>query len=59
MLEELREDVRPEHRSAVEQELDRLDATVGRTFADSADRDRARMADSQGIGGEAPLTTTA
>jgi uncharacterized membrane protein len=53
MLEELRDEVRPEHRPAVEDELARLDATVARTFADSADLDRANTADPQGIGGRA------
>ena len=43
MLEELREEVRPEHRPAVEEELARLQKTVACTFADSADP--------QGIGG--------
>jgi len=51
MLEELRDEVRPEHRLAVEEELARLQATVARTFADSADLDRANTADPQGIGG--------
>ena len=51
MLEELRDEVRPEHRPAVEEELARLDATVARTFADSADLDRANTADPQGTGG--------
>jgi uncharacterized membrane protein len=51
MLEELRDEVRPEHRPAVEEELARLDATVARTFADSVDLDRANTADPQGIGG--------
>jgi uncharacterized membrane protein len=54
MLEELREDVRPEHRSAVEEELTRLDATVAATFGSSPDLDRARVADTQGIGAETP-----
>ena len=53
MLEELRSDVRPEHRSAVEEELARLDATVTSTFGNSPDLDRARIADTQGIGAEA------
>jgi uncharacterized membrane protein len=52
MLEELRADVRPEHRSAVEEELARVDATVASTFGGSPDLDRARIADRQGIGGE-------
>lgn len=56
MLEELRRDVRPEHRSAVEEELARLDTTVAATFGNSADLDRARIADRQGIGGDAPLS---
>ena len=51
MLEELRDEVRPEHRLAVEEELARLQATVARTFADSVDLDRANTADPQGIGG--------
>ena len=51
MLEELRDEVRPEHRPAVEEELARLDLTVPRTFADSIDLDRANTADRQGIGG--------
>jgi uncharacterized membrane protein len=54
MLEELRADVRPEHRSAVEEELQRLDATVDSTFSSSPDLDQARIPDSQGIGGETP-----
>jgi uncharacterized membrane protein len=52
MLEELRQDVRPEHREAVDDELARLDATVRATFHGSADLDRARVADREGIGGE-------
>jgi len=51
LLEELRDEVRPEHRPAVEEELARLEATVTRTFADSVDLDRANTADPQGIGG--------
>ena len=51
MLEELRAQVRPEHRPAVEEELARLDATVARRFGDSVDLDRASTADAQGIGG--------
>jgi len=54
MLEELRRDVRPEHRSAVEEELARLDATVASTFGSSPDLDRAGVPDTQGIGGETP-----
>jgi uncharacterized membrane protein len=55
MLEELRRDVRPEHRGAVEEELSRLDAAVAATFGSSPDLDRAGIADTQGIGGETPL----
>jgi uncharacterized membrane protein len=51
MLEELRDEVRPEHRPAVEEELARLDVTVKRAFANSVDLDRANTADPQGIGG--------
>jgi uncharacterized membrane protein len=51
MLEELRGEVRAEHRPAVEEELARLRTTVARTFADSVDLDRANTADPQGIGG--------
>jgi uncharacterized membrane protein len=51
MLEELHDEVPPEHRAAVREELARLDATVTRTFADSVDLDRANTADPQGIGG--------
>ena len=51
MLEELRDEVRAEHRPAVEEELARLHKTVACTFADSVDLDRANTADPQGIGG--------
>jgi uncharacterized membrane protein len=51
MLEELHDQVRPEHRPAVEEELARLDAIVAQRFGDSVDLDRARTADAQGIGG--------
>jgi uncharacterized membrane protein len=51
MLEELRDEVRPEQRAAVQEELARLDVTVTRTFAGSVDLDRANTADPQGIGG--------
>jgi uncharacterized membrane protein len=52
-LEDLRRDVLPPHRSAVEEELRRLDVTVDLHFTDSPDRDRARWGDAQGIGGPA------
>jgi uncharacterized membrane protein len=51
MLVELHEEVLPEHRAAVEEELVRLDATVARSFGESIDIDRASVADAQGIGG--------
>ena len=51
MLEELRDEVRPEHRTVVQEELARLELTVARAFADSVDVDRASTADRQGIGG--------
>jgi uncharacterized membrane protein len=51
MLEALRDDVRPEHRAAVEDELARLDSTIAAQWRDSVDRDRAGIADAQGIGG--------
>jgi uncharacterized membrane protein len=51
MLEELREEVRPENRAAVEAELARLDASVALTFGESVDLDRASVADREGIGG--------
>jgi uncharacterized membrane protein len=51
MLEQLHEEVRPENRAAVEEELSRLDVTVARNFGDSVDLDRAGTPDPQGIGG--------
>jgi uncharacterized membrane protein len=51
MLEELYEEVRPEFRPAITDELARLDATVERSFGGSVDFDRASVADTQGIGG--------
>jgi uncharacterized membrane protein len=51
MLEELHDEVRAEHRPAVEEELARLQTTVTRAFAGSVDLDRANTADPQGIGG--------
>jgi uncharacterized membrane protein len=51
MLDELHEEVRLEHRAAVEDELARLDATIARTYGDSVDLDRASTPDPQGIGG--------
>ena len=51
LLEELRDEVRPEYRAAVSDELGRLDATIRRSWGDSVDFDRASTADTQGIGG--------
>jgi uncharacterized membrane protein len=51
MLEELEEQVLAQNRPAVADELARLDATVIRSFGDSVDLERARVPDSQGIGG--------
>lgn len=55
LLEELREEVRPEHRAAVDDELARLGASVAGGFAGSPDLDRANTADGQGIGGPGEL----
>jgi uncharacterized membrane protein len=57
MLEELHEAVLPEYKAAVEAELARLEATVAQRFAESADLDRASVADCQGIGGPAAAGT--
>ena len=51
MLEELHGTVRPEHRPAIEDELARLEAEVSRRLGSSADLDRARETDRQGLGG--------
>ena len=51
MLEELREDVRTEHRAAVEKEFARVASTVAARWDDSVDLDGAMIADGQGIGG--------
>jgi uncharacterized membrane protein len=55
VLDELRTTVRPEHRAAVDAELERLDLTVELHFGDTPDLDRARVADRQGIGGPGAL----
>jgi uncharacterized membrane protein len=59
LLEELHDEVREEHRAAIDEELARLDATVARNFADSVDIDRARVSDPQGIGGRSGAVTRA
>ena len=51
MLGDLREDVRVEHRAAVDEELARLDSTLAANWDHSVDRDRAAVADRQGMGG--------
>jgi uncharacterized membrane protein len=51
MLGELYEDVRPEHRAAVQEELARLDSTLAAHWSNTVDLDRAMVADGQGIGG--------
>ena len=51
LLEELHDEVRPEYRAAVKDELLRLDATVERSWQEKVDYERARTADTQGIGG--------
>ena len=50
LVEDLLQTVRTEHRSALEDELRRLDATVAESWRDSVDLDRAAVADRQGIG---------
>jgi uncharacterized membrane protein len=57
LLVELHDEVRAEHRPAIDEELARLDATVERSFAYSVDIDRARVADPQGIGGRSGTLT--
>ena len=51
MLEDLRREIPTERRAAVDDELARLDAAVRRSFSESADLDRALLADPQGMGG--------
>ena len=51
VLDKLAEEVRPENRPAVKSEIARLDATVAVAFSNSIDRDRAGIADRQGMGG--------
>ena len=53
LLDDLLETVRPEHRSAVREELRRLDATVAANWGESVDLDLASRSDGQGIGGPA------
>jgi hypothetical protein len=51
LLLELYDTVLPEHREAIEAELERLAVTVELSFGDSVDFDRAAIPDRQGIGG--------
>ena len=51
MLEELHDAVLPEHRPAVADELERLEAAVALALDSSPDLDRASEADKQGLGG--------
>jgi uncharacterized membrane protein len=53
MLFELHDTVLPEHREALEAELERQAVTVEQSFGDSVDLDRAATPDRQGIGGPA------
>jgi uncharacterized membrane protein len=57
MLEELGQSVLPERRSAVLDELVRLDAAVASKWSGSVDLDLAAIADRQGVGGPSPGTT--
>jgi uncharacterized membrane protein len=59
MLEELHGAVLPEHRPAVVDELDRLEAAVTHALGSSPDLDRAREADRQGLGGAPALERSA
>jgi uncharacterized membrane protein len=51
LLLHLQQQVLPEHRAAVDGELDRLDATVAERFGEAVDLDRAVEPDRQGLGG--------
>jgi len=59
MLEELHGAVLPEHRPAVEDELERLEAAVAHALGGSPDLDRAGEADRQGLGGAPGLERSA
>jgi uncharacterized membrane protein len=59
MLMALLAAVLPPYRAAVAAELARLDETVAAAHPDEGDRQLARVADRQGIGGPAPFTTRA
>jgi uncharacterized membrane protein len=51
VLEKLRQEVRPENRDAVTDEIARLEATVAASFSGSVDLGWAGIADRQGMGG--------
>jgi uncharacterized membrane protein len=51
MLEELRAEMRSEHRPSIDAELARLEVIIQGSLAGSADLDLARESDEQGIGG--------
>jgi uncharacterized membrane protein len=51
LLEDLRQRVHAENRTALEDEIARLDATLLEHWGNSVDLDRARVPDAQGIGG--------
>jgi uncharacterized membrane protein len=59
MLEDLQQSVRPEHRTAVDAEIVKLNATVTTSFAGSPDKAQAEVPDVQGIGGPTAATTAA
>jgi len=56
MLEDLISVLPPERAPLLEQELDLLHASVEQAFPDSRDRERAEIPDSQGLGGNLPMT---
>ena len=55
MLDRLSDEVLPERRAQVHDEIKRLDVTVAQSFKDSIDLDRASVPDIQGIGGPGRL----
>ena len=55
MLEALSESVHPDHRGAIDNQLERLDATVAEHWRNSPDLDLAGRSDRQGIGGPGTL----
>ena len=56
MLENLIETLPEFRRPALEEELELLHGTIKRTFVDPEERDRASVADLQGVGGRAPAS---